>query len=60
MSQVDLGYVGIIKDYLCKHIAIPHKKSKTKPLTDSQKGGSSRFRGAATRCSIMNKGIITD
>jgi hypothetical protein len=26
--KVDLGYVGIIKDTLCKHIAIPHKKSK--------------------------------
>ena len=35
--KVDLGYIGIMKDYLCKSIAIPHKKTKTKPLTDSQK-----------------------
>lgn len=35
--KVDLGYIGIIKDYVCKNIAIPHKKSKTKPLSESQK-----------------------
>ena len=35
--KVDLGYLGIMKDYLCKSIAIPHKKTKKKPLTDSQK-----------------------
>ena len=35
--KVDLGYVGIAKEFLCKQIAIPHKKTKTKPLTEGQK-----------------------
>ena len=35
--KVDLGYIGLMKEYLCKSIAIPHKKTKTKPLTESQK-----------------------
>jgi hypothetical protein len=35
--KVDLGYVGIIKDYLCKSISIPYKKTKNNPLTETQK-----------------------
>ena len=35
--KVDLGYVGIAKDFLCKQVAIPHKKTKAKPLTEGQK-----------------------
>jgi hypothetical protein len=35
--KVDLGYVGIVKNYPCKSIAIPHKKTKNNPLTDIQK-----------------------
>lgn len=34
---VDLGYLGIKKDYSCKKIEIPHKKTKNKPLTTQQK-----------------------
>lgn len=35
--NVDLGYLGIKKDYESIDIAIPHKKSKYQPLTDNQK-----------------------
>jgi hypothetical protein len=35
--RVDLGYLGIVKDYLCKSIMIPHKKSTKHPLTEQQK-----------------------
>lgn len=35
--KVDLGYLGIAKEYQCKSISIPHKKSKNKPLTEEQK-----------------------
>ena len=35
--RVDLGYLGIKKDYSCKNIAIPYKKTKLNPLTDTQK-----------------------
>jgi len=35
--KVDLGYIGIKTDYLCKKVAIPYKKTKTKSLTESQK-----------------------
>ena len=31
--QVDLGYLGIAKEYQYKHIFIPYKKSKKNPLT---------------------------
>jgi hypothetical protein len=34
---VDLGYLGIAKDYVCKSIMIPHKKRKKHQLTDEQK-----------------------
>ena len=35
--RVDSGYTGIVNSYLCKSVAIPHKKSKNKPLTSEQK-----------------------
>lgn len=35
--KVDLGYLGIVKEYKCKSISIPYKKSKNNPLTDEQK-----------------------
>lgn len=35
--RVDLGYLGIIKDYVCKSVAIPNKKPPKKELTESQK-----------------------
>jgi len=35
--KVDLGYLGIAKDYICKTISIPHKKTKNNPLTEEQK-----------------------
>ena len=35
--KVDLGFLGIAKDYLCKKLSIPHKKSQKKPLTNEQK-----------------------
>jgi hypothetical protein len=35
--KVDLGYLGIAKEYKCQSISIPHKKSKNKPLTEQQK-----------------------
>jgi hypothetical protein len=34
---VDLGYLGIKKDYVCKKVEIPHKKKKNTSLTDDQK-----------------------
>jgi hypothetical protein len=40
---VDLGYLGIKKDYLCNQIEIPHKKTKTKPLTLVQKSENKIF-----------------
>jgi hypothetical protein len=35
--QVDLGYLGIAKDYLCRQLSIPHKKSKNQALNEVQK-----------------------
>jgi hypothetical protein len=35
--RVDLGFLGIAKDYACLKVHIPHKKSKNNPLTDEQK-----------------------
>lgn len=34
---VDLGFVGITKDYPCLQVVIPHKSSKHHPLTPEQK-----------------------
>jgi hypothetical protein len=35
--RVDLAYLGIVKDYSCKNVYMAHKKTKTKPLTQTQK-----------------------
>ena len=35
--QVDLGFVGIEKDFNCKEVSIPHKKPKKKEQTSEQK-----------------------
>lgn len=41
--KVDLGYLGIVKEYKCKNISIPYKKSKNNPLTDEQKLVNKQF-----------------
>jgi len=35
--RVDLGFLGIVSDYLSKSINIPHKKPKKSELTEEQK-----------------------
>ena len=35
--RVDLGFLGIEKDYVCKEILIPHKKPRKQDLTSAQK-----------------------
>jgi hypothetical protein len=35
--RVDLGFLGIEKDYVCKELLIPHKKPKNRELTPEQK-----------------------
>ena len=35
--RVDLGFLGIKKDYKCKEVLIPHKKPKKQGLTPEQK-----------------------
>jgi hypothetical protein len=35
--HVDLGFLGIGKDYSSERISIPFKKSKNKPLTEDHK-----------------------
>jgi hypothetical protein len=41
--KVDLGYLGIVKEYECKSISIPYKKSKNNPLTEEQKIINKKF-----------------
>ncbi|HJW30208.1 MAG TPA: transposase family protein [Saprospiraceae bacterium] len=48
--RVDVGYLGIVKDDVCKSIMIPHNKSKKHPLTDPQKRENSSF--AADRVAV--------
>jgi hypothetical protein len=36
--RVDLGFLGIEKDYVCQEILIPHKKPRKQDLTPEQKG----------------------
>jgi hypothetical protein len=50
--KVDLGYLGIVKEYECKSISIPYKKSKNNPLTDEQKSVNKQF--ASERIFIEN------
>ena len=33
---IDLGFLGFMNDYFCQECQIPHKKSKKKPLTETQ------------------------
>ena len=35
--RVDLGYLGIAKEYVCKALSIPHKKPKKQELDAMQK-----------------------
>ena len=35
--RVDLGFLGIAKDYQCNELFIPHKKPKKQELTPEQK-----------------------
>ena len=35
--RVDLGYLGIDKEYVCKSLSLPHKKPKKQQLTALQK-----------------------
>jgi hypothetical protein len=35
--KVDLGYLGIVNQYNCKGVSIPHKKSKNNPLKEEEK-----------------------
>ena len=35
--RVDLGFLGMEKDYPCKELFIPHKKPQKKELTPAQK-----------------------
>jgi hypothetical protein len=35
--RVDLGLLGIEKDYVCKKVSIPHKKRKNQTLSVEQK-----------------------
>lgn len=41
--KVDLGYLGIVKEYLCKTISIPYKKPKKQSLTEEQKLANKQF-----------------
>ena len=38
--RVDLGFLGIEKEYVCKEILIPHKKPRKQELTPAQKAGN--------------------
>ncbi len=35
--RVDLGFLGIAQDFICKELQIPHKKPQQKELTAEQK-----------------------
>lgn len=35
--EVDLGFQGFEKDYICKYLRIPNKRKKNQELTDEQK-----------------------
>ena len=41
--KVDLGYLGIEKDYSAIHVSMPHKKTKLRPLTEEQKGENKKM-----------------
>jgi DDE superfamily endonuclease len=35
--RVDLGFLGLEKDYVCKELSVPHKKKKKQELSSAQK-----------------------
>ncbi|HZS04566.1 MAG TPA: transposase family protein [Blastocatellia bacterium] len=41
--RVDLGFLGIEKDYVCKELLLPHKKKKQQELNPEQKGENKRL-----------------
>ncbi len=41
--RVDLGFLGMAKDYVCKEILIPHKKPRKQELTPVQKEENQRL-----------------
>ena len=41
--RVDLGFLSIKKDYICKKILIPHKKPSKQELTPAQKAENQRL-----------------
>ena len=47
--HVDLGFLGICKDYSAQQISIPFKKSKNKPLTEDHKKDNKK------KCSVRVK-----
>ncbi|NJL12635.1 MAG: transposase family protein [Microscillaceae bacterium] len=40
--QMDLGYQGFAKDYLCKKAFIPHKKPRNQELSEKEKKANQR------------------
>ncbi len=50
--KVDLGYLGIAKEYEYKSLSIPHKKTKNNPLTEQQKSENKRM--ASERICVEN------
>jgi hypothetical protein len=64
-THVDLGYVGIGKDYPCNDISIPHKKPRNGELTESQKEenrsfGSQRIAVENSLAGIKRYRILSD
>lgn len=62
---VDLGFVGIVKDYPCLQVVIPHKSSKNHPLTPEQKAenrvvSAFRIRVEHTIAGIKRLRCLTD
>ncbi len=41
--RIDLGFLGIEKDYVCKQVTIPHKKPKKGTLTTKQKEDNKEY-----------------
>ena len=51
--KVDLGYLGIAKDYICQPISIPHKNKKKMALTEQQKSENKLW--ASERISVEHR-----
>jgi len=54
---VDLGFLGIAKDYPRLQVVIPHKSSKNKPLTPLQKADNRVIRALRIRVEHVMAGI---